>query len=162
MSLHKADRLFFETCSFNERIFYEDWQRKSGLRVFEMCAILEAHREEDERRQWEEHKAECEEEEEEESKARDQRRMIQGYLGTYLTDLLEKKADQVVHLNCPSYEIRDQLLAFVRQSDSFDEILYELWYDIFVNHKDEEVYLPKIESYAAEYFDLFVKHCLSV
>ena len=46
---------FFNVCSYQERYFYEGWQRETGLTAYEMCQVLEKQRDDDERRAWEDH-----------------------------------------------------------------------------------------------------------
>ena len=46
---------FFNVCSYQERYFYEGWQRETGLTAYEMCQVLEKQREDDEHRAWEDH-----------------------------------------------------------------------------------------------------------
>ena len=53
--LRKADMPFFNACSYQERDFYEGWQRETGLTAYEMCQVLEKQRDDDERRAWEDH-----------------------------------------------------------------------------------------------------------
>jgi len=52
---------FFNACSWKERDFYEDWQRATGLSAYEMCQELQAQRDEDERRAYEDYLWEGEE-----------------------------------------------------------------------------------------------------
>jgi hypothetical protein len=52
---------FFNACSFQERSFYEDWQRATGLSTYQMCQELQSQRDEDERRAYEDYLEECRE-----------------------------------------------------------------------------------------------------
>jgi hypothetical protein len=58
-ALRQADTPFFNACSYQERAFYEDWQRESGLSTYEMCRILEAQRDERDRQAYEDYLEEC-------------------------------------------------------------------------------------------------------